>query len=166
MKTLFTGTAFKLGDHVNTDILHPPDYFSLQKERVASGLSRGAEDFIAKMQPGDIIVAGRNFGCGSSRESSARSFAYNGIEVIVAESFARIFYRNLTNQGIYLVTCRGIQNVVEQGEVIRIDLEKNQVSSLHRNWHLPCEPLPQYIQMVLASGGLIRFLEHRMTKNS
>ena len=105
----FTGNAFLLGDHVNTDILHPPDYFSLEKDRIASGLSKGAEDFFSRMAKDDIIVAGRNFGCGSSRESSARSFAYNGIAVIVAESFARIFFRNLTNQGIYLITCPGIK---------------------------------------------------------
>ena len=108
LKKIFTGNAFLLGDHVNTDILHPPDYFSLKKERIASGLSKGAEDFFSRMAKDDIIVAGRNFGCGSSRESSARSFAYNGIAVIVAESFARIFFRNLTNQGIYLITCPGI----------------------------------------------------------
>jgi len=165
LKKMFTGTAFILGDHVNTDILHPPDYFSLHKERIASGLSRGAEDFILKMKKDDIIVAGRNFGCGSSRESSARSFAYNGIEVIVAESFARIFYRNLTNQGIYLITCRGIQKAIEPGELIRIDLAKNEISSHSRGWRLPCDPLPQYIQNVLEHGGLIKFLEHQMNKN-
>jgi len=68
LEKLFTGNAFLLGDHVNTDILHPPDYFSLKKDRIASGLSKGAEDFFSRMAKDDIIVAGRNFGCGSSRE--------------------------------------------------------------------------------------------------
>jgi len=164
-KKSFTGTAFFLGDHVNTDILHPPDYFSLKKDTIASGLSKGAEDFISKMGKDDIIVAGRNFGCGSSRESSARSFAYNGIEMIVAESFARIFYRNLTNQGIYLITCPGISETAEQGEPIRIDLENNEISSQRRDWRLTCAPLPEYIRRVLEQGGLIKFLENRIAIN-
>jgi 3-isopropylmalate/(R)-2-methylmalate dehydratase small subunit len=165
LKKSFAGKAFILGDHVNTDILHPPDYFSLKKDTIASGLSKGAEDFISKMGRDDIIVAGRNFGCGSSRESSARSFAYNGIEVIIAESFARIFYRNLTNQGIYLITCPGITKKAEQGEPIRIDLEKNEISSQRRDWRLTCNPLPIYVKSVLGKGGLIKFLEDRIAIN-
>jgi 3-isopropylmalate/(R)-2-methylmalate dehydratase small subunit len=165
LKQHFTGKAFILGDHVNTDILHPPDYFSLKKDTIASGLSKGAEDFISKMGRDDIIVAGRNFGCGSSRESSARSFAYNGIEVIVAESFARIFYRNLTNQGIYLIACPGIAKTAEQGEAIRIDLEKNEISSQRRDWRLACTPLSGYVKSVLEKGGLMKFLEDRIAKS-
>jgi len=164
-KKSFTGTAFLLGDHVNTDILHPPDYFSLKKDTIASGLSKGAEDFFSRMGRNDIIVAGRNFGCGSSRESSARSFAYNGIAVIVAETFARIFYRNLTNQGIYLITCPGISKTAEQGEPISIDLEKNEISSQRRDWRLACDPLPGYVKSVLEKGGLIKFLENRIAIN-
>ena len=164
-KKSFTGKAFILGDHVNTDILHPPDYFSLKKDTIASGLSKGAEDFISKMGTDDIIVAGRNFGCGSSRESSARSFTYNGIEVIVAESFARIFYRNLTNQGIYLITCPGISKTADQREPIRIDLEKNEISSQRRDWRLACHPLSGYVKSVLEKGGLIKFLEDRIAKS-
>ena len=159
---LFTGNAFLLGDHVNTDILHPPDYFSLKKERIASGLSKGAEDFFSRMAKDDIIVAGRNFGCGSSRESSARSFAYNGIAVIVAESFARIFFRNLTNQGIYLMTCPGIAKKAVQGEPLAIDIEQLEVRSKHQGWALPCSPLPEYIQSVLEKGGLLKFLEEEI----
>ena len=162
LKKIFTGNAFLLGDHVNTDILHPPDYFSLKKERIASGLSKGAEDFFSRMAKDDIIVAGRNFGCGSSRESSARSFAYNGIAVIVAESFARIFFRNLTNQGIYLITCPGIAKKAVQGEPLVIDLEKLEVRSERQGWALPCSPLPEYIKSVLKKGGLLKFLEEEM----
>jgi 3-isopropylmalate dehydratase small subunit len=162
LKKQFTGNVFLLGDHVNTDILHPPDYFSLKKDRIASGLSKGAEDFLARMDKVDILVAGRNFGCGSSRESSARSFTYNSIEVIVAESFARIFHRNLTNQGIYLVTCPGISKQAQQGESICIDLEKNEISSQNRCWVLPCSPIPEYMERVLEKGGLLQFLEEEL----
>ncbi len=162
LKKVFIGKAFLLGDHVNTDILHPPDYFSLKKDTIASGLSKGAEDFIARMGRDDIIVAGRNFGCGSSRESSARSFAYNGIAVIVAESFARIFYRNLTNQGIYLITCPGISKKAVPREPLVIDLEKNEIRSQDRDWAIPCDPLTRYVQRVLGKGGLLKFLEEQL----
>ena len=166
-KKSFVGKVFLVGDHVNTDILHPPDYFSLKRDKVTAGLSKGCkEDFMTQLDSDSILVAGRNFGCGSSRESSARSFKYNGIEIILAESFARIFYRNLTNQGIYLITCPGITRIATQGETILVDLEKSEIRSMDRSWQLACDPVPNYVFKILAQGGLVNFLKVELEKNN
>ena len=167
LKKAFAGKVFLVGDHVNTDILHPPDYFSLKRDKVAAGLSKGCkEDFMTQLGPDSILVAGRNFGCGSSRESSARSFKYNGIEIIIAESFARIFYRNLTNQGIHLITCPGIARIAAQGEAILGDLEKSEIKNMDSSWQLACDPVPDYVRKILAHGGLVNFLKAELKKNN
>ena len=90
-----------LGHNVNTDLLHPPRYFSLRRDRVREGFLRGLDPDVAEsFRPGDIIVAGSNFGCGSSRETTVQSMLYNGVTAVISVSFARIFYRNAINNGL------------------------------------------------------------------
>jgi 3-isopropylmalate dehydratase small subunit len=99
------GRVWRFGDHVNTDVIHPPQFFSLDAERVKSGLFHGLDPTIQpNLEPGDVLVAGRGFGCGSSRETSVRSLLLNRVGAIVAHDFARIFFRSATNQGLPCLT--------------------------------------------------------------
>ena len=115
------GTALMLGDSVNSDILHPPKYFSLDPERVKDGLFRGMASSIREsLTPDTIIIAGRNFGCGSSREVVTYSLKLNGIRLIIAVSFARICFRNCINQGILPIECDAT-GVTVVGDRINVD---------------------------------------------
>lgn len=160
LKTQYQGRAYVLGDNVNTDVIHPPDYFSLDPHRIQSGLSKGLEeDFSRNLKEGDIIVAGKNFGCGSSRETSARALKLHGVSLIVAESFARIFYRNLINNGVLLLACPGISGKVETGDHLEVNLDQGEIRDPAKGWCLPFKPLEKYIREVLECGGMKGFLE-------
>jgi len=160
LKPFYKGRAYVLGDNVNTDVIHPPDYFSLDPHRVQSGLSKGLEkDFSRNLKEGDIIVAGKNFGCGSSRETSARALKLHGVSLIVAESFARIFYRNLTNNGVLLLNCPGVSGKVKTGDRLEVDLEKKAIRNLDQDRHLIFEPIEKYIRNILECGGMMEFLK-------
>lgn len=162
LKKLYRGRAYVLGDNINTDVIHPPDYFSLDPVRVQAGLSKGLEkDFSRYLKEGDIIVAGKNFGCGSSRETSARALKLHGVSLILAESFARIFYRNMTNQGAVLLTCPGLPGRVKTGDSLEVDLEAGEVRHLEDGRRLPFKPPERYIREILECGGMRGFLENR-----
>lgn len=160
LKKLYRGRAYVLGDNINTDVIHPPDYFSLDSSRVQAGLSKGLEiDFSRYLKEGGIIVAGKNFGCGSSRETSARALKLHGVSLILAESFARIFYRNMINQGVVLLTCPGIHGRMKTGDPLEVDLEAGEVRHLDDIWHLPFKPPERYTWEILACDGMKGFLE-------
>jgi 3-isopropylmalate/(R)-2-methylmalate dehydratase small subunit len=157
-----TGTAWKLGDHVNTDILHPPAYFSLDHGRMKEGFREGMERLktsLKDMEPAEglVIVAGENFGCGSSRETSARSLRLCGVRAVVARSFARIFYRSLANLGIPPVEADGIHDLVQDGDRIRLSLADG-IIELNDARRFPFPPFDPHIERILASGGLIPYL--------
>lgn len=162
----YRGRAYVLGDNINTDVIHPPDYFSLDPTRVQAGLSKGLEeDFSRYLKEGDIIVAGKNFGCGSSRETSARALKLHGVSLILAESFARIFYRNMTNQGVVLLACPGLQGRVETGDLLEVDLEAGEVCHPEGGWRLPFRLPERYIREILECDGMKGFLERRIGRS-
>lgn len=135
MKTapVFTGTAIVLPDHVDSEQLHPARYFSLDEERVRAGLFEGmTKDVKERMAPGSIVVAGRNFGCGSSREVVVRAILLNGIHAIIADSFARIFYRNAVNLGLTVVECPGCAARTNNGDLIELDIPAGVVKNRTR----------------------------------
>lgn len=156
------GTVWKLGDHVNTDILHPPAYFSLDEGKVKDGLREGMERLNAGLQKEDstgelVIVAGENFGCGSSRETSVRSLRLHGIRDVVARSFARIFYRSLVNLGIPPLECNVIQEWVQNGDPVHLSLAVGFIE-LGGTRQFPFSPLDPHIERILECGGLIPYL--------
>ena len=162
-----SGRVWKLGDHINTDLLHPSTYFSLNEKRVREGVLEGLERLGAgfkgeTIDEGLIIVAGENFGCGSSRETSVRGLRAFGVKGVVAASFARIFFRSLTNLGIPTFECGKIQNRVKDGDRIEIALKEGwiEVADDKRFSYLPVDP---HIQKILEAGGLIPYL--RKEKN-
>lgn len=117
--------------------------------------------FASKVQKGDIIVAGRNFGCGSSREHAPIALKAAGISAIVAESFARIFYRNAINQGVPVITSKDARRGFKSGDGIKVDISKGEVINTTTNKTFKAEPLPDFVMEILNAGGLLPYLKRR-----
>ncbi|NJD52268.1 MAG: 3-isopropylmalate dehydratase small subunit [Candidatus Methanoperedens sp.] len=152
---IISGRAWKFGDNVDTDVIIPGKYLRTTDMNVfASHVMEGIDPlFSQKVRKGDIIVAGKNFGCGSSREQAPLALKYAGIACIVAESFARIFFRNAINVGLPIIEAR---IDCEEGDNIEIDLEKGIVKNNGKTY--PATKLPDFLREILADGGLV---EHR-----
>lgn len=154
------GNAWCFGDHVNTDVIHPPEFFSLDPERVKEGLFHGLDPQLQqRFRADDIVVAGRNFGCGSSRETSIRSLKLNRVGAIVAIDFARIFLRNATNNGIPCVSFSNPfdASYVWPGERVRISFETWTLTTQSGD-RLEIVPAPEFILRIWRAGGLLETL--------
>jgi 3-isopropylmalate/(R)-2-methylmalate dehydratase small subunit len=148
------------GDDLNTDVIHPPTFFSLDPEIVKLGLFHGYDPTLQpSLTPGDVLIGGSNFGCGSSRETSIRSLQLNGIGCIVAVSFARIFFRNATNNGLPCVTFASARDKTElaPGEPIEVDLEAHQLRTAGARV-IELAPTGEFIQKIWRAGGLLGLL--------
>ncbi|MFZ3169838.1 MAG: homoaconitase small subunit [Candidatus Methanoperedens sp.] len=154
-----SGKAWKFGDNIDTDVIIPGKYLRTTDMNVfASHVMEGIDpEFPKKVRKGDIIVAGKNFGCGSSREQAPLALKYAGIACIVAESFARIFFRNAINVGLPIIEAR---IDCKEGDNIEIDLEKGIVKNNGKTY--PATKLPDFLREILADGGLV---EHRKKVN-
>lgn len=131
---IYTGQAFILGDSIDSEILHPASYFSLKEQVVKDGLFKGMPESVRKhFVEGSIIFAGKNFGCGSSREVIIQSLVLNGVKVIIAKSFSRIFYRNAINNGIVLVECNVPLSFVNMNDMVEVDLGKSIIRNITKN---------------------------------
>ena len=157
---IISGKAWKFGDNVDTDVIIPGKYLRTTDMSVfASHVMEGIDpSFSQKVRKGDIIVAGKNFGCGSSREQAPLALKYAGIACIVAESFARIFFRNAINVGLPIIEAR---IDCKEGDNIEIDLEKGIVKNNGKTY--PATKLPDFLRDILADGGLV---EHRKKVNT
>lgn len=153
------GRAWVFGDDVDTDAIAPSRCLSLPDARsMASHLMEPIRPgFASQVEPGDILVAGHNFGCGSSREQAVRVIKTLAIQAVVAESFGRIFFRNAINDGLLLVQCPGVAGVVHEGEMIEIDLQAGRVR-LGGGGQLSCTMLPPFLMAILSAGGLVPYL--------
>jgi 3-isopropylmalate dehydratase small subunit len=148
------------GDNLNTDVLHPPSYFSLDAAVVKQGLFKGIDATLqGRTQPGDLIVGGRNFGCGSSRETSIRSLQLNGIAAIIAIDFARIFFRSATNQGIPCMCLSNPEDVAlfTHGDRARFDLQALEIE-LADGRRVPLQDPGEFVRNIWAHGGLLGLL--------
>ncbi|WP_052488806.1 aconitate hydratase [Streptomyces sp. 150FB] len=155
-----TGRVWLFGDNLNTDVIHPPQFFSLDEAKVKRGLFHGLDpDIQPGLLPGDILVGGRNFGCGSSRETSIRSLKLNGIGAIVAVDFARIFFRNCTNNGIPCLTPTdpGDLDLLRRHQVVEIDAGEGRMTS-DTGDTIALDPPGQFVQRVWRAGGLLPLL--------
>lgn len=150
----FKGKAWRFGDHVDTDQIIPADrLISENNDHLGDFLfERVRPDMTKNVKKGDIIVAGKNFGCGSSREHAPRSIKQAGIDCVIAESFARIFYRNSINIGLVLVECKV---EAKEGDVMSVDVDKGKVrnETTGKEWTFP--EYPQYVKDLIKSGGLM-----------
>jgi 3-isopropylmalate/(R)-2-methylmalate dehydratase small subunit len=156
MKTNFKGRAFVFGNNLDTDQIYPGQYLELANtEDIKQHAMEGADPvFINTFQPGDIIVGGTNFGCGSSREHAAIALKAVGASAILAESFARIFYRNCINLGVPLLVSPGILNQVSQEDILEIDIETGKAQNLTTEQIFKFQPLSDYVLDILRMGGI------------
>jgi 3-isopropylmalate/(R)-2-methylmalate dehydratase small subunit len=160
------GTVFKYGDNVDTDVIIPARYCtSYHKEELAPHCLEDLDDtFAGRVQPGDIIVAGRNFGCGSSRENAPLAILGAGVGAVVAESFARIFYRNSINVGLPILECPDAVRAAHDGDRLAIDLETGEISNLTRGGTFSATPFPDRIRSIIDLGGLEEYIRQRLAQ--
>ena len=164
MTTSYVGHALKYGDNINTDIISPPQYMELPIEQAAKYAMHAIDpDFYKKVTPDTIMVAGNNFGSGSSRETSPQVLKYLGIKVIVARSFARIFYRNAINLGIWPVTCCEA-DCIGTGDQIVVDLANGTITNQTKNEAYQCEKFPPLIYDLVEGGGLYESLRRNTAR--
>ena len=165
MRPRITGRVWKYGDNVNTDVIFPGKYtytISSPKEMAQHALEDLDPGFVANVRPGDIIVAGRNWGCGSSREQAATCLKLVGVGALVAVSFARIFYRNAINAGLPAIVCPEAVAFIRDGQPVTVDLAAGEVRCPAGVF--PFEPVPASVQQILADGGLIPHLRKLVQK--
>ncbi|MCX8153062.1 MAG: 3-isopropylmalate dehydratase small subunit [Candidatus Bathyarchaeota archaeon] len=159
-----TGKAVKFENNIDTDVILPGKYLVLTDPReLAKHAMEGLDPaFPEKAKTGVIVIGGRNFGCGSSREQAPLALKYAGVRCVLAESFARIFFRNAINIGLPISECKGIASNVEDGDELVVDLEAGIVENLTKKRSLQVTKLPPFILEILADGGLIENLRRRL----
>jgi len=158
------GKVWKFGDDVDTDIIIPGRYLVLRDEKeLAACVMEGCDpDFSKKVSEGDIIVAGKNFGCGSSREHAPIAIKGAGVAAVVAESFARIFYRNSINIGLPLIEAKEVSKHVSEGDIINIDVDGGILKDLDTGEEFEIKPLPEFMLGIMNEGGLINYLKNHI----
>jgi 3-isopropylmalate/(R)-2-methylmalate dehydratase small subunit len=154
--------AWVFGDDIDTDVLAPGRYMKLGIEEIAKHCLEPIDpSFASKVNPGDFVVGGRNFGAGSSREQAPAALKHLGIAALVAESFAGLFYRNALNLGLPALVCRDAKRV-RDGDELKIDFEKSEILILKNGVTLPFEPIPAHLLEMVRDGGLLPHLEKRL----
>jgi len=158
------GKVLKYGDNVDTDVILPGKYLIyIDPEELAKHAMEGLDPlFPEKARGGCILVAGRNFGCGSSREQAPVALKHAGVRAVVAESFARIFFRNAFNVGLPAVALQGASTLLNEGDLAEVDLEAGLVRNLTTQRQASFKPLPPMLLEVLASGGLVEYMRLRL----
>jgi 3-isopropylmalate/(R)-2-methylmalate dehydratase small subunit len=161
-----TGPAIKFGKNIDTDVILPGKYLVLvDPYDLAKHALEGLDpDFPDKAKKGVIIVGGKNFGCGSSREQAPLALKYSGVKCVIAETFARIFFRNAINIGLPVIECKGISAAVDDGDELTVDFEAGTVQNLSKGKSFQVAKLPPFILEILSDGGLIENLRRRMKK--
>ena len=159
-----TGTAVKFGDNVDTDVILPGKYLVLiNPNDLAKHAMEGLDaDFPAKAKKGIVVVGGKNFGCGSSREQAPLALKYSGVKCVLAESCARIFFRNANNIGLPALECKGISAAVDNGDEVTVDFEAGTIQDVTKGKSFQVAKLPPFILEILADGGLIAYLRREM----
>lgn len=151
------GRAHKYGNHIDTDVIIPARYLASQDpQELASHCMEDIDlDFIEKVRPGDIMVAGFNFGCGSSREHAPIAIKAAGISCVIAATFARIFYRNAINIGLPILECEAASRGIADGSEVSVDFDSGLITNVTKNETYRSEPFPDFIKQMIDSGGLI-----------
>lgn len=155
------GTAHKYGDNVDTDVIIPARYLNTQDHReLASHCMEDIDkEFINKVNEGDIMVAGYNFGCGSSREHAPIAIKASGISCVIAKTFARIFYRNAINIGLAILECPDAAESIEAGDTVEVDFETGVITNVTRGEEYKAMPFPEFIDNIISKGGLLNSIK-------
>ncbi|MCD7934612.1 MAG: 3-isopropylmalate dehydratase small subunit [Oscillospiraceae bacterium] len=160
---LAKGTVFKYGDNVDTDVIIPARYLNIADPRELA--THAMEDidatFVQRVRPGDIVVASRNFGCGSSREHAPLVLRESGVACVIAASFARIFYRNAINIGLAILECPEAAEAIQAGDTVSIDFDTGVITDETRGETYQAAAFPPFIQEIITNGGLLPALKKR-----
>lgn len=161
---IYKGKAHKVGEHVDTDAIIPARFLvTADPEKLGKNCMAGIEpDWVRRVQKGDILVAGRNFGCGSSREHAPLAILGAGMPVVVGHSFARIFYRNAFNMGLPLMEAGDAMDAINDGDELEIDTATGRIRDLTNGAEIVCRPLPGSMSRILESGGLVGYVKQRL----
>ena len=163
---ILRGKVWKFGDNVDTDVIFPVQYTTgTDSKEMAEHCMEGLDPlFSRKVHTGDIIVAGKNFGCGSSREPAPLAIKGAGISCVIAGSFASLFYRNAFNIGLPLLECLEAQSYIEEGDEIEVDLDTGTIVNLSRGKTLQAKAIPHFMQELILEGGLMKHIAKQLNK--
>ena len=158
---IFNGKAIKYGDNVDTDVIIPARYLNtIDKKELASHCMEDIDkNFVNKVEPGDIMIAGNNFGCGSSREHAPIAIKASGISLVIANTFARIFYRNSINIGLAILECPEAVANISDGDTVEADLDNGIIYNRTTGKQFKTQPFPAFIQKIIENGGLIETIK-------
>ena len=154
----YTGNVIKYGDNVDTDVIIPARYLNSSdpKELAAHCMEDLDSTFASRVEPGTIIAAGLNFGCGSSREHAPIAIKASGVSLVIAKSFARIFYRNAINIGLAIVECPKAAQAIQEGHRVEADMDSGIIRDMTTGQEFSAEPFPEFVQRIIENGGLIQ----------
>ena len=158
-----TGKVFKYGDNVDTDVIIPARYLNTSdhKELAAHCMEDIDTEFVKNVQPGDVIVANKNFGCGSSREHAPIAIKASGVSCVIASTFARIFYRNAINIGLPILECDEAVKAINNGDKLEIDFTTGVINNLTKNESYQGEAFPEFMQKIIDNDGLIGYIKNK-----
>ena len=158
------GRVHTYGDNVDTDVIIPARYLntSSHEELAAHCMEDIDKDFVSRVRPGDILVARKNFGCGSSREHAPIAIKASGISCVIASTFARIFYRNAINIGLAILECDEAARDIQAGDEVKVDLDIGLITNLTTGKTYQAEPFPPFIQNIIQKGGLLASIQDRL----
>lgn len=159
------GKVFRYGDNVDTDVIIPARYLNTSdpKELALHCMEDIDKDFVKNVKPGDIIVAGRNFGCGSSREHAPISIKASGISCVIASTFARIFYRNAINIGLPILECEAAVEGIEAGDEVEVDFDSGIIRNVTKGSTFKAQAFPEFMKKIMAADGLVNYLKSKAT---
>ena len=157
----FQGDVIKYGDNVDTDVIIPARYLNtIDKKELASHCMEDLDQtFVSRVKQGDIMVAGFNFGCGSSREHAPIAIKESGIALVIAKSFAIIFYRNSINIGLPIIECPEAAEAIAEGNRLDVDMDQGIIRNVTTGAEYKTEPFPEFVQKIITSGGLIESIK-------
>ncbi len=160
------GKAWKFGNDVDTDAIIPARYLNTTdpKELASHCMEDADPDFASKVKPGEILAAGKNFGCGSSREHAPIAIKAAGVSCVIAHSFARIFYRNSFNMGLPILECPEGAERIETGDELEIDLDSGAIINRSKGETYHAQAIPPFMQKLIAAGGLIEYVREQMSR--
>ena len=157
------GTVFKFGDNVDTDVIIPARYLNSSDpaELAAHCMEDIDKDFIKNVKKGDIIVADKNFGCGSSRENAPIANKAAGVSCVIAETFARIFYRNAINIGLPIIECKEAAREIENGDEVSVNFDTGVITDITKNTTYQGQAFPEFMQKIIAAEGLVNYINQK-----
>lgn len=157
------GTVFKYGDNVDTDVIIPARYLNSSDpaELATHCMEDIDKDFVKKVKKGDIIVAYKNFGCGSSREHAPLAIKAAGVSCVIADTFARIFYRNAINIGLPIIECPEASRGIENGDEVEVDFDSGVITNKTKGTSFKGQPFPEFMQKLISSGGLVNYINEK-----